>query len=371
MSNQSQIIDTIEKYCKSEVSKFLDSHQEDIPYPKDLIEGLARLGLFGINIPEQYGGSRIPISENLQINRVLSKYWLSIPALYGTHLRANQYFIEIGTEDQKSTTLPKMATGELIFAHAFHEKAKKRPSTFSTHVKREGSAFVLNGEKEWVTNAEDADKIIVVAKNSELDGCSAVVVSKSDPGVTIVKNHSRRGIEGVSLNRVALSNVRVEPENIIGGPDQDATDFISNFRAISSLNFSARCVGLSESIRDLVSGYLLVDQRDEISLPVIANRWSELQMKHQAIVHYFDGAVRQLRESELNKSEAHRTKVFCSATLQEVVDLARMLAGGTGYASDDHNFIRQLNDAGSLALIDTPNDTLLTWAGIEDLKLKR
>ncbi|MBO9468396.1 acyl-CoA/acyl-ACP dehydrogenase [Tropicibacter sp. R15_0] len=368
MSSQSQIIDTIEKFCASEVVGFLNEHQDSIPYPRDLIEKLAKLGLFGINIPEEYGGSKIPISENLHINRVLSKYWLSIPALYGTHLRANQYFIEIGTEDQKSETLPKMASGELIFAHAFHEKGRKKPATFATSVTKEGNAFLLNGEKEWVTNAEDADRIIVVARNDELSGCSAVVVSKSDPGVKIVKNHSRRGVEGVSLNRLALSNVRVEPENIIGGPDQDATEFISGFRAISSLNFSARCVGLSESIRDMVSGYLLPDQRDEVSLPVIANRWSELQMRHQAIVYYFAGAVSQLRDGGLSKSEAHRTKVFCSATLQEVVSLARMLAGGTGYASDDHSLIRQLNDAGSLALIDTPNDTLLTWAGIEDLE---
>lgn len=362
------ITEVIERFCKKNINKFLDENGDNIPYPKDIISGLSEIGIFGINIPEEFGGSKIPMSENLQINRILSKYWLSIPALYGTHLRANQYFLEIGTNEQKKYFLPKMARGEWVFAHAFHEKAKKNPLIFSTYVEEDGDGFILNGEKEWVTNAEDADKIIVVAKNAKLNGCSAVVVSRSDQGVVIVKNHSRRGIGGVSLNRVSFNNVRISQENIIGGVEKNAAEFISDFRAISSLNFSARCVGLSESILDKVYEYLLVDQRDEISMPVIANRWSEMQMKHSSIVYYFEGAVRDLRSGKLGKSEAHRTKVFCSGTLQKIVELARMLAGGTGYASDDYHLIRQLNDAGSLALIDTPNDTLLTWAGVDDLK---
>lgn len=367
MTNQHQIIDTIIHFGETQIKGFLEKNQDKVPYPKSLVDQLAVLGLFGINIPEEFGGSKVPISLNLEINRVLSRYWLSLPALYGTHLRANQYIIETGTKEQKKLLLPKMADGSLIFAHAFHEKGRKKPSTFTTFVSRDGNAFLLNGEKEWVTNANDADRIIVVARNDELGGCSAVMLSKSDSGVKIVKDHARRGVEGVSLNRLSLSNVRIEPENIIGGPDHDATEFILDFRAISALNFSARCVGLSESIVGHVENYLLPTERDDISLPVIANRWSELQMKMNAIEHYFHGAVSKFKLGELSKSEAHRTKVFCSGTLQDLVSLARMLTGGTGYASDDHNLIRQLNDAGSLALIDTPNDILLTWSGIEDL----
>ncbi len=364
--SQNQVIETIDRFCQTKIVDFLNTHAESLPYPKQIINDLAELGIFGINIPSEYGGSKLSISLNLEINRILSKYWLSIPALYGTHLRSNQYLIEIGTKEQKDTLLPKMADGSIIFAHAFHEKGKKNPLSFSTILKDDGQSFVLNGQKEWVTNAENSDRIIVVARNEEATECYAVMISGSDPGVTILKNYARRGIEGVSLNRLVFSNVKIEPYQIIGGPGKDASNFISDFRAISSLNFSARCVGISESITEQVAVYLMPSERDEVSLPVIANRWSELQMINKSIVAYFESSVNQYRNGELSKSDAHRTKVFCSMKLQEVVSKAQMLTGGTGYASDDHQLIRRLNDAGSLALIDTPNDTLLTWSGLND-----
>lgn len=163
MSQQDPIIQELEKFCSQEITSFFNAHKDTIPYPSDIVRQLSELGLFGINIPEEFGGSKLPISLNLEINRVLSKYWLAIPALYGTHLRANQYYLELGNPEQKSTMLPKMASGEQITAHAFHEKGKKQPATFATNVKRNGNSYILNGEKEWVTNAENATQIIVVA----------------------------------------------------------------------------------------------------------------------------------------------------------------------------------------------------------------
>lgn len=107
--------------------------------------------------------------------------------------------------------------------------------------------------------------------------------------------------------------------------------------------------------------------RDGYAKGVIFYKWSEIQMLKESITAYFDRSVSLNSEGKLTKAGAHRTKVFCSQTLQDLVTRARMLCGGTGYASDDHYLIRQLNDAGSLSLIDTPNDILLTWSGMEEL----
>lgn len=189
--------------------------------------------------------------------------------------------------------------------------------------------------------------------------------------MSIIADHDRQGLKGISLNRVSFNDVKLEPENFIGSPETDATEFISDFRLISSLNFSARCVGVAESLLKLARPYIMENQRDKYALPVIAYKWSELVMEQTAITFYFSGSVALMRNQNLSKSDAHRTKVFCSSTLQSVVSKVRMLTGGTGYASDDYTLLRQLNDAGSLALIDTPNDTLLTWAGLRDLGISK
>ena len=370
MEKNNDVLDLIENFCKKEIIPHVSCDPEKIAYPKDIIKGLSEIGLFGINIPAEYGGSTLPISQNLEINRILAKYWLGIPAMYGTHLRSNQYFLELATDQQKSNFLPKMASGEKIAAHAFHEKGIKDPNLFKTKITKESDgSFLLNGEKEWATNAEDANFIIVVAKKEGFSesGSAALIIERDMPGVNIVKDHFRSGMKGISLNRVSFSNVNLQEKDFIGGHATDATSFISDFRAISSLNFSARCVGIAENIVDRVRPYLLPKSRSSEALPVISYKWSEVLMILQSMSFYFEGSVRKNSKQPLSKSEAHRTKAFCSSQLQILVAKSRMLAGGTGYASDDYHLIRQLNDAGSLQLIDTPDDTLLTWTGLEDV----
>ncbi len=366
------VLDEIDLFCKKEVVSYLSSNRGKPKYPKNIIRKMGEIGLFGINIPEEFGGSKLPISLNLQINRTISKYWLALPALYGTHLRANQYFLELGTAEQKANYLPRMATGENIAAHAYHEKAIKDPLKFRTNISEESGKFLLSGTKEWVTNAQDCDFMIVVARRlcanqPEKEMCSAVIIDKGMEGVSICDEHHRRGIEGVSLARVNFNNVQLEESNFIGGSGVSALEFISNFRPISSLNFAARCAGVAETIVAMTRPYLMIEERDEVAKGVIYYKWSEIQMINESISSYFEQSVIKNREGKLSKSEAHRTKVFCSQSLQDLVSKARMLCGGTGYAGDDFLLVQQLNDAGSLSLIDTPNDILLTWSGRDDL----
>jgi len=369
-------LQVIEKFCENEIKTYIEKSEGNLQYPSDILKKLGKLGVFGINIPKEYGGSKLPISLNLQINKILSKYWLSIPALLGTHLRANQYFVELATDKQKEKYLPLMAAGEFIVAHAFHEKSIKNPLEFDTHIVEKNGEFFLTGTKEWVTNASDCDSMIVVARR-EVSGensstvCSAVLIQKDRAGVSLAKDHHRTGVMGVSLQRVNFDNVAIDKNDFIGGPEISVLSFISQFRAISSLNFSSRCVGVAESIVDLIKPYLMVEKRDKLAQGVICYKFSEVVMLKESITSYFEKSVSLNTSGNLTKAEAHRTKVYCSQTLQDLVQKARMLAGGTGFASDDEKLIRQLNDAVSLSLIDTPNDILLTWSGMEDLNVTK
>lgn len=362
------ILSDIELFCKREVVPFLESCKGTPTYPSDIIKKMGDIGLFGINIPELYDGAKVPISLNLNINRTLAKYWLALPALCGTHLRANQYFVKLATDEQKEHYLPKMASGEFIAAHAFHEKAIRNPLEFKTEIVEKNGKYFLSGTKEWVTNADNCAFMIVVARRTDHNGlCSAAIVRKDMPGVNLAQEHYRRGIHGISLTRVTFSNVELEEEDFIGGSSINAFDFISSYRAISSLNFSARAAGIAESIVDKVKPYLMLSDRDDLAKGVIFYKWSEIQMIKESIISYFERSVTLNKDNKLTKPQAHRTKVFCSQYLQTLVSKASMLCGGTGYASEDYLLIQQLGDAGSLALIDTPNDILLTWSGRDEL----
>lgn len=366
------ILNEIIDFCEHEINSFLDKFKGELPYPAQLIDRMGQLGLFGINIPEQFGGSEIPISLNLKINQILSRYWLAIPALYGTHLRTNQYFLELGTQVQKAKFLPKMAKGELIAAHAYHEKAIRQADNFKTVIRERNGKFFLTGTKEWVTNAQHCNFMVVVARrertnDSKLPNCSAVIVWPNSPGLALADEHYRKGIEGISLRRVNFNEIEISEDDFIGGKETCALNFISQFRPISSLNFAARCVGIAESLIELIKPYLMIEERDELSKGVIYHKWAELLMIKESIAAYFENSVALNELGRLTNSQAHRTKVFCSKSLQDLVTYGRMLSGGTSFASDDYSLIRQLNDAGSLSLIDTPNDILLTWSGKEEL----
>lgn len=363
------VLQDMEKFGKKTILPFLEKSKENVKYPEDIIAKMGEMGLFGINIPKEYKGSKLPISLNLEINRILSKYWLSILALYGTHLRCNQYFMEIGTKEQKDKYLPKMATGEYIVSHAFHEKSIKNPLDFSTYIEKKDGKFLLHGSKGWVTNANKSNFMIVVAKRVDKDSkeCSAVIVRANQKGVSLKDDLNRRGVKGVSLQVVDFDNVIIEEKDFIGGSHICALSFVNQCRALTSLNFAARCVGVAESILELTRPYVLLSNRDEEAKGVIYYRWSQLEVLKESIVAYFEKSVLLKSEDKLTRAGAFRTKVFCSSQLEELLSLSRMLTGGTGFASDDEYLIRQLNDGLSLTLIDTPNDILLTWSGKEDL----
>lgn len=267
---------------------------------------MGSMGVFGLNIPKEYGGEKLPIALNLKINQLLSKYWLSIPALLGTHLRANQYFVELATDKQIEEYLPKMATGELIVAHAFHEKAIKNPLEFNTTIEKINDKYILSGEKEWVTNATDCNRMLVVARRKDSSSCSVVIINKNMVGVHLEKDHYRVGLDGISLQKVIFRDVVLEEYDFIGGSSICALSFVNRFRAASSLNFASRCVGVSESIVDLVRPYLLIEKRDKYAKGVIYYKWSELVMVNEAIGAYFDRSVSLNTENKLSKAKAYR-----------------------------------------------------------------
>lgn len=368
------VLEKIETFGEQDVTPFLLENQNQSTYPQKLLSKMADIGLFGINIPEAYGGSKIPAPLNLPINRTLSRYSLVLPALYGIHLRASQYFVGLGTEQQKQDYLPKMTAGEIIATHAYHEKAVREPEKFATNLQEKNGKMLLNGTKEWVINAHNCDTIIVIAKrihqsnSSNSPICSAVIIRKDMQGVEVVTEHNRLGLDGVSLSQVKFNNVEIPPELIIGGLEACAHKIATQYQPMPFLNFSARATGVAESIVNLARTHLALEKRDSATLGVMHYKWSEIQMLKESIIAYFEHALAQHKAGSFSKEKAYRTKVFCSQTLSELVSKTKAICGGSGYANGDVLLLQQFRDAASLIFIDTPNDVLLSLSGKSELQ---
>lgn len=367
------IFNELELFCKDEVLPFISSASKN-DYPHELLKRIGELGLFGFNIPKEFGGSSLPANLNIPINRLLSHYSLALPALYGIHLRASQYFTALGTEEQKKVYLTEMAKGKLISTHAYHEKSIRSPKSFTTAIYKKGEKYLLSGTKEWVINAHNCDFMVVIARqesnkisdNSPI--CSAVIVDRNKVGLTISEEYVRRGLKGISLSRVTFSNVEIDPSEIIGGEYTCASMTALQYSPMPLLNFSARAVGVAESIAELIKKNILDKPNGHSKKDIISYKWSEIQMIKESIVAFFESSLALQKEDNLTQAHAYRTKVFCTKALVRLVEKASMLCGGAGYASDDYLLIQQLEDAASLIFIDTPNDILLTIAGKVELE---
>lgn len=364
------VLETIQHFCENDLHPFLKEHQYKHTYPTSLIKKMGEIGLFGINIPAEFGGSLFKAPLNLPINRHLSRYCLSIPALYGIHLRASQYWVGLASETQKQQHLKDIAQGNTILTHAYHEKSIREPKQFNTLLKKQSDKWVLSGTKEWVINAQNCDMFIVIAKReSNKQGqsiCSALAIPRSTPGIEI-KEHHRQGLKEVSLASVTFNNIPITEENIIGGSRCCAYNIATQYQAMPLLNFSARAAGLAESITNLTHNYTRIEKREEKIKGIIYYKWSEIQMLKEAIIARFEHGLEQHKQGKLSKPEAYRSKVFCSKMLCTLATKASSLCGGTAYASDNFLLTQQLQDASSLTYIDTPNDILLSLSGEEEL----
>jgi alkylation response protein AidB-like acyl-CoA dehydrogenase len=365
LDNSEELAAVATNFVKRDVLPYLEVQGQEERYPKELITKMASLGFFSMNIPPEYGGLGLDRATMMDIDLELGRGWLSLGALLGSHLRTCFYFLKRGTTEQQEYFLPLMAKGEIIGAHAYNEQGNRSLNAFRTTFSKQQGAYVLNGIKEWVTNARDADLIIAIARK-ELDGPKgdpvAVIVHPDRAGVHIGKELQRPGVKGVSLCSVQFNDYHVDIEqDLIGGVNADIVGFINAFKTGSSLNFSARAVGASLAILDKCEAFLRTRDPGADGGGVIRYKFATIAIRVHAALALLNSAKKP--SSVPADALAYMTKVFSTTTLQHSVQDAMMLMGGAGYAGASGSLDREYRDAASLLLIDTPNDILLSRIG--------
>ncbi|MBL8512311.1 MAG: acyl-CoA dehydrogenase family protein [Betaproteobacteria bacterium] len=343
----SALLDNISRFVKARLIPHEQLVAETDAIPADLAAEMKALGLFGLCIPEEYGGLGLTMEEEVQVAMVLGGTSPAFRSLFGTNNGIGSQGIVIdGTLEQKSYYLPKLAAGEIIGSFALTEPGSgSDAASLTTTAKRvsssEGDVYVLNGTKRFITNAPEAGIFTVMARTDAdqpgAKGISAFIVERHTPGLSLGKIDKKMGQQGAHTCDVIFENCRVPASQLIGG--KEGVGFKTAMKVLDKgrLHISGVCVGAAERMLGDTLRYAL--ERQQFGQPIaefqliqamLADSKTEL---YAARCMVLDAARR--RDSGANVStEAASAKLFASEMCGRVADRCVQIHGGAGYVSD-------------------------------------
>jgi alkylation response protein AidB-like acyl-CoA dehydrogenase len=311
-------------------------------YPTEIVDGMKEMGLFGITVPEQYGGLDLdPVSFALVFEE-LARGWMGIAGILGSHSLACRLIAMHGTEEQKGAYLPALATGERRTGIGLTEPdAGTDLQGIRTTARLDGDHYVVNGAKMWITNARYADPLPVLVKTDPSAspahrGMSVLLIEADTPGYEVTKDIPKLGYKGTESCEIALSDVRVPVSQLVGGVEGRGMQQVLSALEWGRVNIAARSVGIAQRAHDEALSY--AQQRKAFGRPIsdfqaIQLKLGELGTQVQAarlMAYWAADAVRRGRAD----GATGMAKIFCSdVALQAAID-AMKVHGGYGYSTE-------------------------------------
>ena len=311
--------------------------------PQDIIAEMKAMGLFGLTIPEAYGGLELTMEEEVLVAIELSRTSPAFRSLIGTTVGiGSQGILFDGTEEQKRKYLPKLATGELIASFALTEpEAGSDAASLRTTARREGDVYVVNGTKRYITNAPHAGIFTLMARTNPDDkgasGISAFIVEAGTPGLSFGKNDRKMGQRGAHTCDVIFENCRVPAANLIGGVEGRGFKTAMKVLDKGRMHIAAVCVGVAE--RMLADALAYATQRRQFGQPIADFQLVQAMLADSKAESYAArsmvlDAARRRDDGLPVATEAACCKLFASEMCGRVADRAVQIFGGAGYMSE-------------------------------------
>jgi acyl-CoA dehydrogenase len=336
------LLDAIRRFVNERLIPLEAKVSEDDAIPADALAEMRALGLFGISIPEDYGGLGLSMEEEC---RVMFEFCRCSPAFrsaFGTNVGiGSQGLVMFGTDAQKQKYLPGIASGEIVTSFALTEpEAGSDSGAVRTKAERDGEHYVLNGSKRYITNAARASLFTVMARtNPEVKGgagVSSFLVPSNLPGVSIGKPEKKMGQQGAHIHDVNFDNVRVPAENRLGEEGQGfriAMQVLDRGR----LHISSVCVGVAERLIEESVRYAA--ERKQFgqaiaSFQMIQSMLADCRAEANAARAMVLDAARKRDAGEDVTMDAAAAKLFASEMVGRVADRAVQIFGGSGYVAD-------------------------------------
>jgi len=337
------LIDSITRFVRTRLVPAEGIVAETDEIPDELINDMRKLGLFGMCIPEEYGGLGLTMEEEVRVTFDLAWTSPAFRSLNGTNNGiGSQGLIIDGTAAQKEKYLPRLASGELIASFALTEPdAGSDAASLSTSAIRDGDIYILNGTKRYITNAPEAGIFTVMARTNPTikgsAGISAFLVEAGTPGLILGKRDIKMGQKGAHTCDVILQDCRVPLANLIGA--KEGLGFKTAMKVLDKgrLHIAAVCVGAAE--RMLADALAYAMQRNQFGKPIsdfqliqamLADSKAELYAARSMVID----AARKRDDGDDISTEASCCKLFASEMCGRVADRAVQIHGGSGYVAD-------------------------------------
>ena len=337
------ILATVRKFLDNEVAPVASALEHRNEYPTEIVEGMKQLGLFGANVPEEYGGLDLSYTVFAMIFEEISRVWMGLAGILGTHTVLCDVIARFGTAEQKEWFLPTLARGDKRGAICLSEPhAGTDLQAITTTATRRGDAYFVNGSKMWITNGRRAEVLLLLTKTDKdaqpaYAGMSAFLAEKGAPGLTISRDIDKLGYKSLETCELLFEDFRVPAENLIGLEEGKGFKQVMTGLEAERLNVAARGLGVARAAFEEAIRY--AQQRKTFGKPICEHQTIQIKLadmatKIEASRLLIYSAAEKKDRGERCDLEAGMAKLFATETAQECALEAMRILGGNGYAKD-------------------------------------
>jgi alkylation response protein AidB-like acyl-CoA dehydrogenase len=338
-----EIVTNVGTWVDREVKPQASHYEHTDTYPDTLVKGMSEMGLFGIKIPEEYGGLNLTFECYAGVCIELSRGWMSLAGIINTHVLVGYAISEYGTEEQKRKYLPRLVEPEIRCALTITEPdAGSDVQAIKTTARRDGDDYVINGQKMWVTNGHKAGVYLAMTKtdpsaNPRYRGMTAFLVDAETPGFIKGKKFDKLGYKGVETTELAFEDARVPASQLLGGTEGRGFQHIMSALEVGRINVAGRGVGVAQAAFDDAIRY--AQQRHAFGKPIFEHQAQQIRLAEMATkiraarLLTFD-AARKKDAGVRSDLDAGMAKLFATETANECALDAMRIHGGVAYSKE-------------------------------------
>ena len=365
---QSAFRKALRTFVDKEIIPVANEWEKTGRYPTEIVEHMKAMGLFGITTPEEYGGLDLDKVSFTLVYEELARGWMGVAGILGSHNLSCWMIGKHGTEEQKKTLLPKLASGEWRTGVGLTEPgAGTDLQGIKTTAKRDGDHYVVNGAKTWITNARHANVLPVLVKTDTTTtpahkGMSLLLIDTTTDGFEVQRDMGKLGYKGTESCEITLTDVRVPVDAVLGGVEGRGLQQALSGLEIGRLNIAGRSVGIAQAAYDAALEY--AKQRTAFGQPIAEFQAIQLkiadiatQLQAARLMTYW--AASQADSGKRVDMEAGMAKYFASEAAITASLEAMRIHGGYGYSTE---FVveRLYRDAPLMAIGEGTNDIMRT-----------
>ncbi|MFL5834840.1 MAG: acyl-CoA dehydrogenase family protein [Solirubrobacterales bacterium] len=362
---QKDITAMVRQFVDEQIIPVAEKHDHEDSFPEEVVEQMKELGLFGVTIPEEYGGMGLDLTTYAMIVEELSRGWISISGVVNTHFIGSYLLMKFGSDEQKEKYLPRMATGEIRAAFSLSEPGLGSDvQAISTRAKQDGDGWLINGTKMWVTNGLLSSVVFVLMKNDTkadppYKGMTCFITEKEAwketgegdfKGLNVPPKIKKMGYKGVESTELVYDGYKCPPERILGGEEAGlGQGFVQMMDAleVGRVNVAARGVGIGQRALELALRYS--QERKTFGKPIAAHqaiqfKLADMATQLEAARLVTRKAARMKDAGERSDLEAGMAKLLASECGKYCVEESFRIHGGYGY-SKEYEIERLYRDA--------------------------